>query len=429
MTYKEVLDYMYSSLPMFQRIGGAAYKADLNNTIALMEVLNHPYRHFKSLHVAGTNGKGSTSHLMASILQEKGFKTGLYTSPHLRDFRERIRINGEMISESYVVDFVEKHKEFFEKIKLSFFEMTVGMAFQYFSDEQVDIAIIEVGMGGRLDSTNVIIPELSIITNIGFDHTMFLGDTLEKIAVEKAGIIKHNVPIVIGQTQKETKSIFIEKAKQEKTPIMFADQHYQVNKKKNTHEGGFSFDMQKDDSTIMQDIYCPLGGNYQLHNLATVFQSVEVLNEKNFKISSEQIRLGIQNVIQNTGFKGRWQILNQKPLTICDTGHNKDGITYVTEQLKEISYKKLHFVLGAVNDKDIETMLKLLPKEAIYYFSKPDIPRGLEVEKLYEKALYIGLEGEKYSSVEKAYLAAQKAAESDDLIFIGGSNFVVAEVC
>ena len=420
---------MYSSLPMFQRIGGAAYKADLDNTVALMNVLNSPHRNFKTIHIAGTNGKGSTSHILASILQEMGLKTGLYTSPHLRDFRERIRINGEMISETYVVDFVEKHKTAFERIMPSFFEMTVGMAFQYFSDERVDIAIIEVGMGGRLDSTNVITPELSIITNIGFDHTMFLGDTLGKIAVEKAGIIKSDVPIVIGQTQRETKPVFNEKALQEKTSIVFADQRYKIFKQKNAVEGGFFADVTKNDQPYIRNLYCPLGGNYQLHNLATVLQSIEILNTKNFDIKEKEICDGIKNVVANTGLKGRWQVLNKKPLTICDTGHNKDGITYVTEQLKEISYKRLHFVLGTVNDKDINAMLALLPKEAAYYFSKPDIPRGLEVDILYEEAKKMQLSGEKYNSVSEAYRAACAAADDEDLIFIGGSNFVVAEVC
>ena len=278
MTYQEVLNFMFTSLPMFQRIGGAAYKADLNNTLALMDKLNHPYRNFKAIHVAGTNGKGSTSHLLASILQEKGFRTGLYTSPHLRDFRERIRINGEMISEEKVVEFIEDNKNFFENTGLSFFEMTVGMAFQHFSNEKVDIAIIEVGMGGRLDSTNVICPDISVITNIGYDHTAFLGDTLAKIAAEKAGIIKESVTVVIGQTQEETCEVFLQTAEAKNSPLSFADQQYSVRKKGISPEGGFIADVFKNDTLFASELHCPLGGNYQLHNLATVFQTIEILN-------------------------------------------------------------------------------------------------------------------------------------------------------
>ncbi len=412
---------------MYQRIGGAAYKADLNNTIELLNLLGNPHHNFKSVHIAGTNGKGSTSHMLASVFQEAGYKTGLYTSPHLRDFRERIRLNGEMIPEEKVVSFIAEHKEQFEKMELSFFEMTVGMAFDFFSKENVDIAIVEVGMGGRLDSTNLITPELSVITNIGLDHVKFLGDTMEKIAGEKAGIIKPNIPVVIGETQPETHQVFEAKAAECKSPIHFADQIFDCNKihiESNTVQ---KFDIWKNNELYMEAIEIPLMGNYQQKNLTTVMCALDLLREK-FNLSDDDIREGIAKVIRNTHLMGRWQILNDDPLTIADTGHNVAGITEVVKQLAELRYNKLHFVLGMVNDKDIDHVLQLLPRSAEYYFCKADIPRGLDANILAEKAFESGLRGLVYESVRHAYLSAVNNAHFGDVVFVGGSNFIVAEV-
>ena len=427
MNYQETLDWMFNKLPMYQRIGGAAYKADLNNTIELLNLLGNPHHNFKSVHIAGTNGKGSTSHMLASVFQEAGYKTGLYTSPHLRDFRERIRLNGEMIPEEKVVSFIAEHKEQFEKMELSFFEMTVGMAFDFFSKENVDIAIVEVGMGGRLDSTNLITPELSVITNIGLDHVKFLGDTMEKIAGEKAGIIKPNIPVVIGETQPETHQVFEDKAAECKSPIHFADQIFDCNKihiESNTIQ---KFDIWKNSELYMEAIEIPLMGNYQQKNLTTVMCALDLLREK-FNLSDDDIREGIAKVIRNTHLMGRWQILNDDPLTIADTGHNVAGITEVVKQLAELRYNKLHFVLGMVNDKDIDHVLQLLPRSAEYYFCKADIPRGLDANILAEKAFESGLRGLVYESVRHAYLSAVNNAHFGDVVFVGGSNFIVAEV-
>ncbi|MCB9173032.1 MAG: bifunctional folylpolyglutamate synthase/dihydrofolate synthase [Flavobacteriales bacterium] len=404
MTYQQTLDYLFSQLPMFQRIGASAYKVDLSNTIELCNLLGNPQHHFKSVHIAGTNGKGSTSHMLASILQEAGYTVGLYTSPHLIDFRERIKINGEMISEQEVVDFVTKYKKDFEKINLSFFEWTVGLAFDYFSNQKVDIAVVETGLGGRLDSTNVIIPEISIITNIGKDHMQFLGDTLEKIAVEKAGIIKKNVPIIIGETQPEIKHVFVSKAKELGSAIYFADQ------------------------IIQQGLESDLKGSYQKKNIKTVLASVHELKKLEFAISDEQIKSGLLHVVRNTGLMGRWQTLGLDPKIICDTGHNEAGIREVVSQLESLTYNKLHFVLGAVNDKEIDSVLELLPKNAVYYFCQAKIPRALDVNELKNKAKSYRLNGNAYSSVKNAYEEAKKTANKHDLIFIGGSTFVVAEV-
>lgn len=404
MTYQQTLDYLFSQLPMFQRIGASAYKVDLSNTTELCNLLGNPQHHFKSVHIAGTNGKGSTSHMLASILQEAGYTVGLYTSPHLIDFRERIKINGEMISEQEVVDFVTKYKKDFEKINLSFFEWTVGLAFDYFSNQKVDIAVVETGLGGRLDSTNVIIPEISIITNIGKDHMQFLGDTLEKIAVEKAGIIKKNVPIIIGETQPEIKHVFVSKAKELGSAIYFADQ------------------------IIQQGLESDLKGSYQKKNIKTVLASVHELKKLEFAISDEQIKSGLLHVVRNTGLMGRWQTLGLDPKIICDTGHNEAGIREVVSQLESLTYNKLHFVLGAVNDKEIDSVLELLPKNAVYYFCQAKIPRALDVNELKNKAKSYRLNGNAYSSVKNAYEEAKKTANKHDLIFIGGSTFVVAEV-
>lgn len=430
MNYQQTLDYLYSQLPMFQRIGSAAYKDNLDNTIAICKLLGNPENKFKSIHVGGTNGKGSTSHLLASVLQSAGYKTGLYTSPHLKDFRERIKINGKMIPQQYVVNFVEKYKKNFEQIAPSFFEMTVGLAFDYFVNQQVDIAVIEVGLGGRLDSTNVITPEVSIITNISFDHTALLGNTLEKIASEKAGIIKPGIPVVIGETQAETQNIFIEKVKNSNASLVFADQHY---KPANVHPitNGqllLAMDIQTTSGFIYKDIQTELPGLYQQKNIPTVIAATELLIQKGYKIDEKFLRLGIRNVVKNTGLLGRWQILSTQPLVIADTGHNEAGIKEVLNQISQTPHKQLHFVLGMVNDKDISTILSLLPKNARYYFCKSSIPRALSAEELAKQAVTAGLNGEICGTVENALFIAKKNAQLNDLVFVGGSTFTVAEV-
>lgn len=389
---------------MYQRVGQSAYKADLTATLNLAKYLKNPENSFKSVHVAGTNGKGSTSHMLASVFQEAGYKTGLYTSPHLKDFRERIKINGEMIPKPYVSEFVTQHQQFFEKNQLSFFEMTVGLAFDYFRSEEVDIAIIEVGMGGRLDSTNIITPEVSVITNIGLDHTQFLGDTLEKVAAEKAGIIKKRVHVIIGEASLETKVVFERMALENEAPLTFAE----------------TFDA--------NDYTSDLKGIYQLKNLRTVLATLRNLQKKGWSISEENIKNGLMSTVKNTGLMGRWQIIKENPKVICDTGHNKEGLGLVLEQLKQEQYKKLHIVLGVVSDKDLASVLPLFPTDAIYYFCKPNIPRGMDASLLLSRARGFGLMGEEYISVENAYNAAIDAASQGDLVFVGGSTFVVAEV-
>ncbi|MBO7287448.1 MAG: bifunctional folylpolyglutamate synthase/dihydrofolate synthase [Bacteroidales bacterium] len=427
MNYNETLNWMFNKLPMYQRIGASAYKADLNTTIEIINYLDNPQDSFKSIHIAGTNGKGSTSHSLASVFQEAGYKTGLYTSPHLRDFRERIRINGEMIPENDVVDFIEKHKNKLEELELSFFEMTVAMAFDYFRKEKVDIAIIEVGMGGRLDSTNVINPELCVITNISLDHVKFLGENEEQIAKEKAGIIKPNTPVVIGETQEDSKNVFINTAKEKDSKILFADQIMDC-RKDNTYSIEYQkFDIYKNNELYLKDLKYPLLGNYQKKNLATVICALDILKES-FNINNTHIINGLANVIKNTSLMGRWQVINRNPLAIADTGHNVAGINEVNRQLAETKYNKLHFVLSVVNDKDIDGILNLLPKDAEYYFCKADIPRGLSVNILAEKAIKCGLNGKIYDSVRLAYSTALKNAKEGDLVFVGGSNFTVAEV-
>lgn len=420
MNYEETLAFLYSQLPIFQRIGAAAYKANLDNTYALMEVLNQPHKKFKSVHIAGTNGKGSTAHMLASIYQEAGYKTGLYTSPHLKDFRERIRLNGEMVSEEFVVDFVEKYSEQFKSIFPSFFELTMAMAFQYFAKEKVDIVILETGLGGRLDSTNIVNPELSIITNIGMDHMQFLGNTLPKIATEKAGIIKLNTPILIGEKQIEIQKVFKQKAEEESSPLFYAEDLVEL---KQIDTVSNSFRIIYNEQKVLESLNFPLLGSYQIKNLKTAIAAAKLL-----KLPLNAIKSGIENVLMNTQFIGRWQILSQNPLTICDTAHNEDGLRYVVKQLEQTPHKILHFVLGVVNDKVIDEILELFPKKAIYYFCKADIPRGLEVEILQEKAQEIGLKGKTYTSVNAALNAAQKAASKEDLVFVGGSTFTVAEV-
>ena len=427
MNYSETLNWMFNKLPMYQRIGASAYKADLNTTINIINYLDNPQDSFKSIHIAGTNGKGSTSHSLASVFQEAGYKTGLYTSPHLRDFRERIRINGKMIPENEVVDFIGKHKDKLEELELSFFEMTVAMAFDYFRKEKVDIAIIEVGMGGRLDSTNVIKPELCVITNISLDHVKFLGENEEQIAAEKAGIIKPEIPVVIGETQEGSKDVFIKTAKEKNSPIFFADKIMDC-RKDNTYSLDYQqFDIFKNNESYLKELKYPLLGNYQKKNLATVICALDILRDS-FKIEERHIIDGLANVIKNTSLMGRWQVINKNPLAIADTGHNVAGINEVNRQLAETKYNKLHFVLSVVNDKDIDGILQLLPKKAEYYFCKADIPRGLSADILFEKATNSGLKGKVYESVRNAYSSALANAQEGDLVFVGGSNFTVAEV-
>ncbi|MCT4639615.1 MAG: bifunctional folylpolyglutamate synthase/dihydrofolate synthase [Bacteroidales bacterium] len=426
-SYSETLDYLFSQLPMYQRQGKAAYKANLDNTHELDRYFGHPHRKFKTIHIAGTNGKGSVSHMLASVLQRAGYKTGLYTSPHLADFRERIRIDGEMISEENVINFIDKHSEIFSKVKPSFFEMTVAMAFDFFANEEVDIAVIETGMGGRLDSTNIVTPELSIITNIGLDHTQFLGDTIALVAKEKAGIIKSDIPVIIGEWNSESASVFEETAKSVGTTIQFADRCYKAIHKSidMNHQ---TLDISKDNDIIIEDLKLDLKGEYQQKNILTALSATDALINKGYDISEEQIRAGLANVTANTGLKGRWQILDQEPLTICDTGHNTEGVTYIVNQLKNYSYNKLHMVIGMVNDKSIANVLNLLPKDAEYYFTKASIPRALCEKELKKTAMLCGLNGNSYESVEKAVFEAKKNASANDLIFIGGSTFVVAEI-
>ena len=404
MNYRETLDWMFAQLPMYQRQGASAYKLDLHNTEQLATYLNSPETKFKSIHVAGTNGKGSTSHMLASVLQESGYKVGLYTSPHLKDFRERIRINGKKISKQYIIDFITKHQPYFENNRLSFFEMTVGLAFQYFAESEVDIAIIEVGLGGRLDSTNIITPEVSVITNIGLDHTRFLGDTLEKIAKEKAGIIKKYVPVVIGRTTLETKQVFVEKTTDNKSDIYFAAEY-----------DGVIYDSD-------------LKGYYQKENIKTVLQTILILQNKGWVIDEIHIKNGLSKVVENTGLLGRWQVIKERPKVICDTAHNSDGLAITLKQLQEEHYNQLHMVLGVVNDKDLDAILPLFPAQAKYYFCKPDISRGLDEEELRKKALKFGLNGDSHKSVKKAYKSALQEAADMDVIYVGGSTFVVAEI-
>lgn len=404
-TYAQTLEWLFAQLPMYQRIGQAAYKADLSNTLALMEMLDHPEKAFKSVHVAGTNGKGSSSHMLAAIFQAAGYKTGLYTSPHLVDFRERIRINGEMITEQAVVDFVENHQAQFQSLGLSFFEMTVGLAFDYFRKEEVDIAIIEVGMGGRLDSTNVINPELSLITHIGLDHTQFLGDTLAKIAGEKAGIIKPATPVVISERQVECEAVFQSIAAERKAPIYFAS-----------------------DTVASARLYMDLDlkGDYQENNLRGVLCAIDRLEEKGWKLKPS-LETALKQVVALTGLRGRWEVLQQKPLMICDTGHNYTGVQAIVDQLKRQSYRQLHIVWGMVGDKAIKDILRLLPQSAFYYFTQASIPRAMNAEELKREALRFGLAGKAYADVPSAVKAAQEHTLGDDIIFIGGSTFVVGD--
>jgi dihydrofolate synthase/folylpolyglutamate synthase len=405
MNYQETINWMFNQLPMYQLQGASAYKEDLTNANLLANHLDNPQQNLKCIHVAGTNGKGSTSHMLASILQEAGYKVGLYTSPHLKDYRERIKINGDKISEDFVCAFINTHKVFFEANDMSFFEMTVGLAFDYFAKEKVDIAIIEVGMGGRLDATNIINPLISVITNIGLDHTQFLGNTLGAIAFEKAGIIKPKIPVVVGEFIPETKPVFLDKATANNAEIFFAAE------------------------LILENYLSDLIGDYQIHNKKTVIQTIAILNSQNeFKISESQIKSGLLNVVKNTGLEGRWQQLGESPKIICDTAHNKNGLEVVMNQIQKETYDTLHIVLGVVNDKDLDEVLPLFPTDAIYYFCKPTIPRGLDARILQDKAAKFNLKGEVYNSVSGSYNMALQNATNSDFIYIGGSTFVVAEI-
>ncbi len=403
MTYQQTIEWMFKQLPMYQQQGASAFKKDLTNTIALAKHLGNPERAIRTIHIAGTNGKGSVSNMLASILQEAGYKTGLYTSPHLKDFRERIKINGQDIPESFVCEFIEANKAFFEENQLSFFEMTVGLAFDYFKQEKVDVAVIETGMGGRLDSTNIITPLVSVITNIGFDHIQFLGDTIEKIAFEKAGIIKKGIPVVIGEYTPETKKVFINKAQESASEVFFAS------------DANFT------------EYESDLTGDYQKHNKKTVLQTVEILN-RYFTISEDNIKQGLLYVRTNTGFMGRWQVIHTSPTAICDTAHNSHGLKIVMSQITKQKFNILRIVFGVVNDKDLSDILPLLPKDAVYYFCRPNVPRGLDAAVLQEAGSKFGLKGDIYNSVTSAYQKALEEASETDFIYIGGSTFVVAEI-
>ena len=405
MNYQETTNWMFNQLPMYQLQGASAYKEDLTNIKLLATHLDNPQNRLKCIHVAGTNGKGSTSHMLASVLQEAGYKVGLYTSPHLKDFRERIKINGEEISEDFVCEFIAKHKDFFEANDMSFFEMSVGLAFDYFAFEKTDIAIIEVGLGGRLDATNIITPLVSVITNIDLDHTQFLGNTPALIAGEKAGIIKPNVPVVIGEYTNETQPVFLAKAEENKAPIYFA-------------------------ADLVTEVFpSDLIGDYQFHKKKTVQQTIAVLNSQNeFTVSDENLKAGLLKVVKNTGLQGRWQQLGENPKIICDTAHNKHGLEVVMNQIQKETFENLHIVLGVVNDKDLDSILPLFPKNAQYYFCRPDSSRGLATEILKEAAKKYDLLGEKYDAVAEAFAAAKQNATENDFIYVGGSTFVVAEL-
>ncbi|MDO3391676.1 folylpolyglutamate synthase/dihydrofolate synthase family protein [Bacteroides sp. ET489] len=407
MDYQHTLEYLYNSVPMFQQVGSSAYKEGLENTLALDEHFGHPHRNFRTIHVAGTNGKGSCSHTLAAILQEAGYRTGLYTSPHLVDFRERIRVNGQPIPEEYVIRFVEEERSFFEPLSPSFFELTTAIAFRYFADQKVDVAIIEVGLGGRLDCTNIIRPDLCIITNISFDHTQFLGSTLAQIASEKAGIIKQGIPVVIGETTPETRPVFAEKAQAVQAPICFAEDHVPEE---------------------YSDMDYELKGLYQEKNRRTLLTALPLLKKAGYHLSEQAIRNGFAHVCELTGLMGRWQKLQDAPTLICDTGHNVGGITYIAEQLKQQTYRKLHIVMGMVNDKDIRGVLALLPRDADYYFTKASVKRALPEAELARLANAVGLQGECYPDVPTAVRAAQEKSLPEDFIFVGGSSFIVADL-
>ncbi len=419
--YQETLDYMFHKLPMFQRIGAAAYKADLTNITQLCNSLDNPQQKLKFIHIAGTNGKGSVTHALASILQESGLKVGVFCSPHYKDFRERIKINGKFISKDFVVKFIEKNKEVIEATESSFFEMTTALAFDYFAQKKVDMVILETGMGGRLDSTNIVTPILSVITNISFDHQQFLGDTLPKIAFEKAGIIKQNIPVVIGETHKQTSQIFKSRAAELNAKILFADKRIKLDKVKQERRG-IAFEYR---SKRMQT---SLHGNYQIKNIRTVLMAVEELSALGYKISMQNISKGLLEIHENTYFIGRWMILGNKPLLIADSAHNEAGLKELEAQLKHYNFNQLHFVYGTVSDKDLSKIFPILPQKAVYYFCKPDIPRGKDASELAEEAMNYKLKGDSYLSVKSAFNSALKVAQKNDLIIVSGSIFVLAEI-
>jgi len=426
MNYQQTLDYLYERLPMFTRVGASAFRKDLHNTIALCEQLGNPQRLFKTVHVAGTNGKGSTSHMLAAIFQQAGYKTGLYTSPHLKDFRERIRINGEMIDQEFVVEFVQQIQPSIEQLDPSFFELTVAMAFQYFALEQVDIAIIEVGLGGRLDSTNIITPELSVITNISYDHMNLLGNTLPEIASEKAGIIKPNIPVVIAQTQSEVEQVFIDKAKAMEAPITFADQYWLV-QDNDLHNGHLQLQLRPHQGEQVWDIKPDLGGQYQVKNIMGVLSAVKVLQQAGWELPDEGVKTALSHVKKLTGLRGRWDVVAHNPLTVFDVGHNEAGIGEIMGQLEHMTYRHLHIVTGFVKDKEVSKVLKLFPPAATYYFTRAQIPRALDENELAEMGAAAGLRGKVYANVQQAFSAARQHAHEEDVILVCGSFFIVGE--
>lgn len=421
MNYQETIEYLFNSTPVFEKVGAKAYKPGLQTTETLDKHFGHPHRQFKSIHVAGTNGKGSCSHTLAAILQSEGYKVGLFTSPHLVDFRERIRVNGECISEQYIIDFVEKEHRFFEPLHPSFFELTTALAFKYFAEQKVDIAIIEVGLGGRLDCTNIITPILSIITNISKDHTQFLGNTLADIAGEKAGIIKPGVPVIIGEDLPETRSVFQQKAQKENSPIIFAQDENQQEVQKAEHING----KMEYTTRTWGKLTGELCGDYQAKNMNTILNAVKYLTL--IKNKGTSIKYGISHVTELTGLMGRWQKIQDKPLVICDTGHNVGGWQYLAPQIKAQACRQLRIVFGMVDDKDVTTVMKMLPKDAIYYWTQATTKRAIKVEKIAELGTSLGLNGNVYPSVNKAFKAAQADAAEDDFIFVGGSSYIVAD--
>lgn len=427
-SYQKTLEFLFSQLPMFQRVGQAAYKANLDTTLALDEYFQHPHKAYKTIHIAGTNGKGSVSHMLAAVLQKAGYKVGLYTSPHLLDFRERIKVNGLEIDENSVVQFVNDHKGIIDELKPSFFEMTVAMAFDYFQKQAIDVAVVEVGMGGRLDSTNIISPLLSVITNIGLDHTMFLGETIEEIAKEKAGIIKEGIPVVVGESNPGSSRVFNYRAISKNSEITFADQYLNIEYAMQSLDNKLTVNVFREEELIYEDLKFDLVGKYQTKNILTALTSICKLKLKGFKITNQHVYEGFNDCASLTGLKGRWQIIGNNPLTICDTGHNEEGLKSIVKQFESTAYKNLHIVFGIVNDKNVNSILSLLPKDAHYYFTKASIPRSLEPELLKEQAETFGLKGDVFQNVEVAFEHASKKAVNEDLIFVGGSTFVVADL-
>jgi dihydrofolate synthase/folylpolyglutamate synthase len=422
MNYKETIKYLYESVPMFQKVGGSAYKEGLENTIELDNHFGNPHRSFRTIHVGGTNGKGSCSHTLAAILQSAGYRVGLYTSPHLVDFRERIRVNGEMVPEEYVVNFVEQNRQLFDSMSLSFFELTTALAFRYFADAKVDVAVIEVGLGGRLDCTNIISPDLAVITNISFDHVQFLGDTLAKIAGEKAGIIKSGTPVVIGETVPETREVFVNTAAEKGAPIVLAEENQQIESYQFT-DGHLIYQTKS-----FGELRGELGGLCQTRNTNTIMNAVLQLQKVGYNITDKNIHEGFAHVCELTGLMGRWQRVGEKPLAICDTGHNIGGMEYITQQLAAVKCRTMRIVIGMVSDKDVSGVLSLLPKDAVYYFTRASIPRALAEDAMKAKAEAAGLHGECYPTVAEAYTAAKKESLPEDFIFVGGSSFIVADL-